>query len=107
MSWSKYFKLQDMCLSKFDNNTTEFCQYSIRLILYNEEQGRRQRATIRVLIPHLSYINLKFWLKFWGFVLWNCLAKVNTRLRGGKLGQNTAILALQVLCLMICDIYLL
>jgi len=93
-----------MCLSNFDINTTEFCQYSIKLMLYNEEQGRRQNDSIRVLIPHLSYVNLKLWLKFWGFVLRNCLAKwiYKTRLRGGKLGQNTAILVLQVLCLIFC-----
>jgi hypothetical protein len=98
-----------MSLSNFDNNTIEFCQYSITLTLYNEEYGRWQHTNIRVLIPHLSYINLKLWLKFWGFVLWNCFAKVNTQNNSSRrqAWKNTACLVQQILCVMFCDIYLL
>lgn len=55
-----------MCVSNFDKNTTGFCEYSITLMLYNGEQGRRQHVNTRVLILHLSYIDLNIWLNFGG-----------------------------------------
>ena len=109
ISGSKYFKLQDMYVSNFDNNTTEFCQYNIMLMLYNEEQGRLQQVNTRALIPHLSYIDLKIWLLFWVLYCEIVLKEWmhETRLPEGKHGQNTAILVTQVLCVMFCDIHLL
>jgi hypothetical protein len=43
-------------------------------MLCNEEKGGQQHVNIRVVVPHLSYINLKLWLNF-GFCTMNFSCK--------------------------------